>query len=74
MFLGNVYLRMQGTLDIRICIYKGIEIGGEEHVPKNSESDILGKGKRKQLRSYSHYLGLSIFLYLSMIYTFIIPQ
>lgn len=48
MFLGNIYLRMHGTLDIRICIYKGIEIGEEEHEPKNSESDILGKGKRKQ--------------------------
>lgn len=45
MFLGNICLRMNGTLDISICIYKGIKIGEEKHVPKNSESDILGKGK-----------------------------
>lgn len=49
--------KQHGTLDIRICIYKSIEIGEEEHIPKNSESDILGKGKRKHLKKLLTLLG-----------------
>lgn len=47
MFLSSICLGMRGTFDIRIYVYKGVEIWGEEHIPKNSMSDVLGKGKKK---------------------------
>lgn len=65
MFLSSICLGMRGTLDIRIYVYKGIEVWEEEHIPKNSMSDVLDKGKKKTPREVTqvHYLGLSILLF-----------
>lgn len=65
MFLSNICLGTRGTFDIRIYVYKGIEVWGEEHIPKNSMSDALGKRKKKTPREVTqvYYLGLSILLF-----------
>lgn len=44
MFLSSMCLGAHGTFDIRISVYKGRE-AWEEHIPKNSVSDVLGKGR-----------------------------
>lgn len=61
MFLSSICLGTHGTLDIRICVYKGIEVW--EHISKNSVSDVLGKGRTPREVTHILYLRLSILLY-----------
>jgi hypothetical protein len=45
LFLSSICSGMHGTLDVQICIYQGIEVR-EEHISKNSVSDVPCKGER----------------------------
>lgn len=56
MFLSSICLGMRGTLDIRIYVYKGIEVWEEEHIPKNIMSDVLDKGKKKHVEKLLKYI------------------
>lgn len=64
MFLSSICSGMHGALDIRIYVYKGIEVWEEEHILKNNMSDVLGEGKKTPREvTQVYYLRLSVLLF-----------